>query len=181
MSNPPPPAAKPTVNKADETAPNTWWSVLLTAGLLGLLLVGSWEFLYQDTTKNLCSKPAGLGATSVSTKPEAAVLVVPEGTQTAFSLGTDIHSGARSVPFDLTAPTTGSRIVEVSAGPFTSSSGGQQLPHGQVQAWAILNSKGTGGFATICISPEQRKVGPWGTFTGPILVDDTRITAAPST
>jgi hypothetical protein len=146
------------------------------------LVAGVYVWLGQEPTKDICAAPdaAGSGETSATEKADGPVTpTVPEGALTSFTLGTDLNSGPRSVPFTLSGPIVGSRNVKVAPGLFADPTDGRQFSSGEVKTWATVDQAGTSGVVTFCIPAGERENGPWGTFAGSIVFEDDRITSTP--
>lgn len=199
-----PTPAVPAVPDPASTPPNDkhidWGSgAALGRGLvnsLALLIVvglvaGIYLWLGQEAPKDsqeppqdidVCAAPAaaGSGKTSATKTADGPVTpTVPEGALTSFTLGTDLNSGPRSVPFTLSEPIVGSRNVTVAPGLFADPTDGRQFSSDEVKTWATVDQAGTSGVVTFCIPAGERKNGPWGTFAGSIVFEDDRITSTP--
>ncbi len=152
--------------------------------LAGIVVLGVFAFIWlapdaQSSDSSTC-RPPGKGVTSTPKPPrkqrEKATLTVAEGATTSFDLGLDVNSGVRTIPFVLTTPLWGRDRLQVSPGTFApAKQDGRPLGPTAVKVWAVLDRSGNTGTAYLCISPGARERAPWGTFSGNLMFEDSRL------
>ena len=152
--------------------------------LAGIVVLGVFAFIWlapdaQSSDSSTC-RPPGKGVTSTPKPPrkqrEKATLTVAEGATTYFDLGLDVNSGVRTIPFVLTTPLWGRDRLQVSPGTFApAKQDGRPLGPTAVKVWAVLDRSGNTGTAYLCISPGARERAPWGTFSGNLMFEDSRL------